>query len=205
MSRERCQWGCLHLQVSTSTGMSIESSSSSPRNMNVTPQKTRPIVCGLLVTTSTSDHWMARATDFVVRELIGDHDHRNIWLCGTSFCFEKFLLGDPSCDRIVFDPPAFETVIVDPTVGLKLEISARSCQGCIELIRRRCSCPGFGWPWRSQWCVQDWRRGRQPELVQGRIGACLGQYKSDCLAYQYSLLFWSMGEPKVDIACCFRG
>ena len=100
--------------------MSIDFSSnlSSPRNIDVTPQKPRPIVCGLLGTTSASDHWME--TDFVVlRKLIGDLDHRNIWLCGTSFRFEKILLGDPACDRIVFDPPAFETVIVEPTVVLK--------------------------------------------------------------------------------------
>lgn len=98
------------------TSMSVEfSSSSPPQNRDVTHPKSRLIVCGLLGTTSALDHWMA--TDFVVlRELIGDHDHRNIWLCGKSYRSETFLLGDPACDRIVFDPPVFETVIVEPAV-----------------------------------------------------------------------------------------
>lgn len=60
------------------------------------------------------------ATDFVVlRQLIGDCDHR-IWLCGTSIRLGTFLLGrDPACDGIVFDPPLFETVCVKPPIRLR--------------------------------------------------------------------------------------
>lgn len=47
----------------------------------------------------------------VLRELIGDRDHRNIrLLCGVSIRLETFLSGDPARDRIVFEPPLFETI-----------------------------------------------------------------------------------------------
>ena len=105
------------LSFNHTTSMSVEFSSGSPlQNIDVTHPKSRPIVCGLIGTTSRLDHWMA--TDFVVlRELfqVGDHN-RNIWLCGTSFCSKTFLLA---CDRIVFDPQVFETVFVEPTAALR--------------------------------------------------------------------------------------
>ena len=106
-----------------STSMLVEFSSSSS-SQNILPHvihpesHCHPIVCGLLGATSMFDHWMA--TDFVVlRELICNRDHRNIWLCGTSICLETFLLGDPVCDRIVFDPPLFETACKKPPAVLR--------------------------------------------------------------------------------------
>ena len=102
--------------------MSVDfSSSSSPQNIlshDIHPETqthSYVIVCRLIGTTSAFDDWVA--TDFVVlRELIGDRHHRNIWPCGTSIRLETFLLGKPACDRIVFDPPLFETVCEIPAV-----------------------------------------------------------------------------------------
>jgi hypothetical protein len=56
------------------------------------------------------DNWMA--TEFIaIRELIGARDDRSVWFCGTPIRRRKgFLLGDPACDRIVFNPKPFETV-----------------------------------------------------------------------------------------------
>jgi hypothetical protein len=53
------------------------------------------------------------ATDFVaIRQLLGAHDDLSTWFCGTSIRTQKgFLLGDPACDRIVFEPPLFETTV----------------------------------------------------------------------------------------------
>lgn len=59
------------------------------------------------------------ATDFVaIRHLLGVRDDLSTWLCGTSIRGAgNFLLGDPCCDRIVFNPPPFEEVCHedDPT------------------------------------------------------------------------------------------
>jgi hypothetical protein len=109
-----------HIILSTSMSVELSSSSSIQNTLShvIHPQARRhPIICGLLGATSAFDHWMA--TDFVVlRELIGDRDDRNIWLCGTSIRLETFLLGDPACDRI-FDPPPFETVCEEDPVMLR--------------------------------------------------------------------------------------
>jgi hypothetical protein len=83
-----------------------------------------PVVCGLLGTTDIEhDDWMA--TDFVVlQELIGARDDRSYWLCGTSIRnldSATFLFGDPACDRIVFQPPPFETVLQVPPIALRAE------------------------------------------------------------------------------------
>jgi hypothetical protein len=52
------------------------------------------------------------ATDFVaLRQLIGAHNERSLWFCGKPISQQKeILLGDPSCDHMVFDPPSFETL-----------------------------------------------------------------------------------------------
>ncbi|KIM48438.1 hypothetical protein M413DRAFT_7372 [Hebeloma cylindrosporum] len=86
---------------------------SSIRNL-IQPKSSRhPIVCGLLGIPSALDRWVA--TDFaVLRDLIDDRDDRNIWLRCASNRSESVLLGDPTCDRIVFDPPKFETVESSP-------------------------------------------------------------------------------------------
>ena len=85
-------------------------------------------VCGLLGTydiedfpTATDDYWMA--IDFVaIRELIGACDDMSIWLCGTPIRRgRRFLLGDPDCDRIAFNPPPFETLLSAEPNGLAIE------------------------------------------------------------------------------------
>jgi hypothetical protein len=61
------------------------------------------------------DDWMA--TDFIaLRQLLGARDDLSEWFCGKPIRMQRgFLLGDPACDRIVFDPPPFETVLdVEP-------------------------------------------------------------------------------------------
>ena len=53
------------------------------------------------------------ATDFIaLRQLLGARDDLSEWFCGKP---RGFLLRDPACDQIVFNPPPFETVLdVDP-------------------------------------------------------------------------------------------
>jgi hypothetical protein len=71
-------------------------------------------VCGLLAThritaETRDDMWMA--ADFVaIRELIAAPKELSRWICGCPLPSGPFLLGDPACDRIVFDPPHFEEV-----------------------------------------------------------------------------------------------
>jgi hypothetical protein len=57
------------------------------------------------------DIWMA--IDFIaLRQLLGARDDLSKWYCGTPIRVQRdFLLGDPAYDRIVFDPPLFETVL----------------------------------------------------------------------------------------------
>ena len=79
-------------------------------------------VCGLLGTynieggpTQDDDFWMA--TDFIaLRQLLGARDDLSEWFCGKPIRTQRgFLLGDPACDRIVFDPHPFEIVLhVEP-------------------------------------------------------------------------------------------
>jgi hypothetical protein len=85
-------------------------------------------VCGLLGTydiedfpTSDDDYWMA--IDLVaIRELIGACDDTSIWLCGTPIRRGRpFLLGDPDCDRIAFNPPPFETLLSAEPNGLAIK------------------------------------------------------------------------------------
>ncbi|KAF5376237.1 hypothetical protein D9615_008566 [Tricholomella constricta] len=69
---------------------------------------------GILGTTEVrhgdDDIWMA--TDFVaLRHLLGTLDDLSQWFCATSIRDDKYLIGDPACDRFVFDPPPFETVL----------------------------------------------------------------------------------------------
>ena len=75
-------------------------------------------VCGLLGTYNIEggtmqddDFWMA--TDFIaLRHLLGARDDLSKWFCGKPIRTQRrFLLGDPACDQIVFDPPPFETVL----------------------------------------------------------------------------------------------
>ncbi|KAF8228268.1 hypothetical protein L208DRAFT_1292530 [Tricholoma matsutake] len=67
------------------------------------------------------DHWMA--IDFVaLRHLIGARDNHSEWLCRTTIRTNRgFFLGDPACDRIVFNPPPFETVFSGPPRILALK------------------------------------------------------------------------------------
>jgi hypothetical protein len=94
-------------------------------------------VCGLLATydiedipTAQDDYWMA--IDFVaIRELIGARDDMSVWICGSSIRRNRgFLLGDPACDRIVFDPLPFERLLsVEPaTLAVKflIEVTKKS-------------------------------------------------------------------------------
>ena len=81
-------------------------------------------VCGLLGTYNikggptwqdNDHHWMV--TDFIaLRQLLGAHDSLGEWFCGKPIQMQKgFLLGDPVCNRIVFNPAPFETVLdVEP-------------------------------------------------------------------------------------------
>ena len=107
--------------------------STSMLSHEIHPESRRyPTVSGLLGATSAFDHWMA--THFVVlRELIGDCNDRNIWLCGTSIRSEPFLLGDPACDRIVFDPPLFETVYEGPPFTLRAMYLAAVTKAALSL------------------------------------------------------------------------
>jgi hypothetical protein len=61
-------------------------------------------------TDKNDDHWMA--IHFVaLHHLIGARDELSKWICGTTIRTPRgFFMGDPACDRIVFDPPPFETV-----------------------------------------------------------------------------------------------
>jgi hypothetical protein len=102
----------------TLTTMSTSKFLSLPRRIASRFRRPRTVhVCGLLGTYSIEDtpsadddYWMA--TDFVaLRQLIGASDESSLWLCGTPIRRQRgFLLGDPTCDRIVFDPGPFETV-----------------------------------------------------------------------------------------------
>jgi hypothetical protein len=93
-------------------------------------------VLGLLGTTDLKpgddDLWMA--TEFVaIRHLLGAHDDLSQWLCGASIREGKFLLGDPACDRIVFDPPPFETLVLNTSalfMTYSLEVHAASLRLC---------------------------------------------------------------------------
>jgi hypothetical protein len=85
-------------------------------------------VCGLLGTYSVGDtpgadddFWMA--TDFVaLRQLIGAHDEQSLWLCRRPIIRQReLLLGDLSCDRMVFDPPPFETLRETDPASLAIE------------------------------------------------------------------------------------
>jgi hypothetical protein len=80
------------------------------------PKTGNVYVCGILGTTRVDDSDLWMATDFVaIRELLGAHDEMSIWLCGTPICRgSQFLLGDPACDWIVFDPPPFEQLWHEP-------------------------------------------------------------------------------------------
>ena len=107
-------------------------------------------VCGLLGTyniedlpTPDDDYWMA--IDFVaIRELIGACDKTSIWLCGTTIRRgRRFLLGDPDCDRIAFDPPPFETLISAEPNGLAIEFLIEVTKKSGRLCRRNfgdCTC-----------------------------------------------------------------
>jgi hypothetical protein len=92
-------------------------------------------VCGLLGTynieggpTQDDDFWMA--TDFIaLRQLLGARDDLSEWFCGKPIRTQRgFLLRDPACDRIVFNPPPFETVLdVEPlAVSFLIAVSKAS-------------------------------------------------------------------------------
>jgi hypothetical protein len=72
-------------------------------------------VCGLLgsadIASNGEELW--QATDFVaLRELIGAHGDKSIWLCSAPIhTCGNIILGDPACDRLQFNPPTFETVV----------------------------------------------------------------------------------------------
>jgi hypothetical protein len=65
------------------------------------------------------DKWIA--TEWVaIRHLLGARDDLSTWLCGTSIRNAgNFLLGDPCCDRIVFNPPFEEVCHKDDPTGLR--------------------------------------------------------------------------------------
>jgi hypothetical protein len=68
-------------------------------------------VIGLLASTALRfNHW--QATDFVALSALLDCPEENSsWLCGEQIRNGPgFLLGDPSCDRIIFEPPPFEEI-----------------------------------------------------------------------------------------------
>ena len=84
-------------------------------------------VCGLLGTynieggpTLDNDYWMA--TDFIaLRQLLGARDDLSQWFCGKPIRMQRgFLLEDPACDHIVFDPLPFETVLDVKPQGLAI-------------------------------------------------------------------------------------
>jgi hypothetical protein len=191
--------------------MSVEfNSSSSPQNMLshvIHPESHRyPIVCGLLGATSAFDHWMA--TDFVVlRELIGDCHHRNIWLCGTSIRLDTFLLGDPACDRIVFDPPLFETVCEIPPVSLRFrylfevaKVALTLCEDDVLVL----VLAGHGEP-DGVFKIGDDEDGNDCELTKAELEESLGDTTATVWLISTACFFWSMGKPKVDTACCCTG
>ena len=77
-------------------------------------------VVGLLASTSLDlDHW--QAVDYVaLRAMLGCPESNSWWLCGTDIRQGPgFLLGDPACDRIVFEPLPFEEV--HDTTGIRSE------------------------------------------------------------------------------------
>jgi len=47
--------------------------------------------------------------------------------------------------------------------------------------------------------------GKDANLIKAELEMSFGQYKSHCLAYQHGVLFWCMGKPQVDTACCCTG
>jgi hypothetical protein len=98
-------------------------------------------VCGLLGTTyitgvngpkEQDDHWMA--IDFVaLRHLIGARDEHSKWLCGTPIRTNRgFVFGDPACDRIIFDPPPFETVREPSSLNLDYVINVREASSLLS-------------------------------------------------------------------------
>lgn len=87
----------------------------------------RFFACGILTSTGITndnleDHW--QATDFVaIQSLFNCAEGQSFWLCGTDIrSGPGFLLGDPGCDRLVFDPPPFEGIFdtTGPDAYLKL-------------------------------------------------------------------------------------
>ncbi|KDR80515.1 hypothetical protein GALMADRAFT_240808 [Galerina marginata CBS 339.88] len=81
------------------------------------PRYTHPTAaCALL---GNNNLWFE--TDFVVfHDLLGAPAESSIWLRGTEIRSEReFLVGDPACDQIIFNPPSFETVHVDEDESLK--------------------------------------------------------------------------------------
>jgi hypothetical protein len=78
-------------------------------------RRDRVFACGILTSTGITkdnldDHW--QATDFVaIQSLLNCAEGQSFWLCGTDIRSGLgFLLGDPGCDRLVFDPPPFEEI-----------------------------------------------------------------------------------------------
>lgn len=71
----------------------------------------------------TSRTFLLLTIDLVaIRELIGARDDMSIWLCGTPIRRgRRFLLGDPDCDRIAFNPPPFETLLSAEPNGLAIK------------------------------------------------------------------------------------
>lgn len=71
----------------------------------------RRLVIGLLASTALRpNHW--QATDFVALYALLDCSEENSsWLCGEEIRNGPgFLLGDPSCNGIMFEPPPFEEI-----------------------------------------------------------------------------------------------
>ncbi|KIK00979.1 hypothetical protein K443DRAFT_7229 [Laccaria amethystina LaAM-08-1] len=78
-------------------------------------RRDRVFACGILTSTGITkdnleNHW--QATDFVaIQSLLNCAEGQSFWLCGTDIrSGPGFLLGDPACDRLVFDPPPFEEI-----------------------------------------------------------------------------------------------
>jgi hypothetical protein len=128
------------------------------------------------------DKWMA--TDFVaIRHLLGARDDVSTWLCGASIREAgKFLLGDPGCDRIVFDPPLFETVC--PVTPTKLcakylikvnEVSSKLSTGDVLVL----VLVGHGSETTGSFIVGDPGEGTHRELEKEALEECVSGTKGE--------------------------
>jgi hypothetical protein len=146
------------------------------------------------------------ATDFVVlRELIAGRDDRSYWLCGTSIRkdSETFLLGDPACDRILFQPPPFETVHQAPPIALRAkylnEVNMRAANLTKEDVMVLVLV-GHGEDGGIFVIGDEDNNCRLTKLELEESAWNEGQ----SLAYQYRVLLRGLGKPALVATCCRR-